>query len=277
LVHSKALLSSASLTSKYYRNTIGDDNQRIYCRRQIPQLDDRIAWARRKGVQTSGPIEDESESVYASTKVVLTDEAIQHPSLYETKIAAVESVLNPARMKFRPRVLPQGHIPDALDDFAFIDDVSYAFGLKIRQHVAFVSIAKALLLRWRHEMRSDDDDEMIKQSAKVFQLRMVLHGEGGTGKSHILKAVDAFTSSWKRPGSVATTAMTGKAACAINGSTFHSWLGMHHLDSAKVHEAHHSMSKGIAGFSDCLGLLVIDEVLLTILLHTYNSIDEYAA
>lgn len=58
------------------------------------------------------------------------------------------------------------------------------------------------------------------------QLRMLLLGEGGTGKSHVLEAVSQAYDHYDAREKFAKTAMTGIAASNIGGSTLHSWAGI---------------------------------------------------
>jgi DNA repair ATPase RecN len=56
------------------------------------------------------------------------------------------------------------------------------------------------------------------------QLCMVLVGEGGTGKSRIINAIDALCLSWDHTHCLIKAAPTGKAAVLINGRTLASVL-----------------------------------------------------
>lgn len=50
---------------------------------------------------------------------------------------------------------------------------------------------------------------------------ILITGEAGTGKSHLIKKIVAFCERTSRE--IAVTAMTGAAACLISGKTIHSW------------------------------------------------------
>lgn len=120
-----------------------------------------------------------------------------------------------------------------------------------------------MLRSWRSRLTDDDnesDPEEVKAAAEREQLRMFLTGEGGTGKSRVIDAVEAFCKSWHRPNSLAKTAMTGKAAVGIAGRTLHSWLGMHNLESDVTYEAGSAAYRGIPGYTPELTTLIIDEV-----------------
>lgn len=102
--------------------------------------------------------------------------------------------------------------------------------------------------------------EEVKAAAERDQLRMFLTGEGGTGKSRVIDAVEAFCKSWHRPNALAKTAMTGNAAVSISGRTLHSWLGMHNLESDVTYEAGSAAFRGMPGYTPELTTLIIDEV-----------------
>ena len=72
-----------------------------------------------------------------------------------------------------------------------------------------------MLRSWRSRIPDDDSQDQLnadqlKLMAEREQLRMFLTGEGGTGKSRVIDAVEAFCKSWHRPHALAKTAMTGK-------------------------------------------------------------------
>lgn len=113
--------------------------------------------------------------------------------------------------------IPQGDIPP----YAPLKHISQAYTLNEKQHVAFCKVGEALLQRWK-----------VKESAEIAsprmlheqQLRMFLGGEGGTGKSRVIEAVEALCCSWGRRTSIIKTALTGKATTIIGGRTLASFL-----------------------------------------------------
>lgn len=67
-------------------------------------------------------------------------------------------------------------------------------------------------------MKRDDN-------TKTFNpLRIYLGGEGGIGKSRVIKAKQYVSKSWGSPNAVRTVAHTGKAAFIVNGETLHSFF-----------------------------------------------------
>ncbi|KAF0702893.1 hypothetical protein AaE_015648 [Aphanomyces astaci] len=198
-------------------------------------------------------VEESSEASVAWS----TDPPGEIPTLVQVN---VPGALDPSTMLYTGNLVERGKVPQALPDYAHIGVVSSAFGLRMRQHLSFTCIARALLQRWQLEDNGDHDPRSVATATSAIQLRMVLHGEGGTGKSHVIAAVQTFCNSWKRPFSIAKTAMTGKAAVSINGVTLHSWIGMHNLTPSTVHEAKEADEKGVPGYTEDLKLLLVDEM-----------------
>ena len=61
---------------------------------------------------------------------------------------------------------------------------------------------------------------------KPPQILMMVHGEGGTGKSRLLKAISDTFASNGASHLLAKTAMSGVAASIVDGSTLHSWAAL---------------------------------------------------
>jgi hypothetical protein len=58
------------------------------------------------------------------------------------------------------------------------------------------------------------------------QLLMLILGEGGTGKSEVIRAISETFKEWRASALLAKTATTGVAASPIGGSTVHSWAAL---------------------------------------------------
>jgi hypothetical protein len=69
-----------------------------------------------------------------------------------------------------------------------------------------------------------DLEPSLQKILRNDQLLMFLGGEGGTGKSRIMAAVQAICEGWGRQHSVLKTALTGKAATLIGGRTLAGFL-----------------------------------------------------
>ncbi|KDR64972.1 hypothetical protein GALMADRAFT_37733, partial [Galerina marginata CBS 339.88] len=58
------------------------------------------------------------------------------------------------------------------------------------------------------------------------QLKMYLGGMGGTGKSQVIKALIKFFKKKNESHRIVVLGPTGTSAALINGSTYHSFLGI---------------------------------------------------
>eukprot|EP00644_Phytophthora_capsici_P002477 jgi/Phyca11/105965/e_gw1.11.87.1 len=67
-------------------------------------------------------------------------------------------------------------------------------------------------------------DGVPVQDLQDTQLLMFLGGEGGTGKSRVIEAIENLCCSWGHGPSLVKTALTGKAITVIRGRTLASFL-----------------------------------------------------
>jgi len=65
------------------------------------------------------------------------------------------------------------------------------------------------------------DDQNRAYEAFLQNKNILITGQAGTGKSHLVRKISAHCDRMRR--NIAITAMTGAAACLINGKTIHSW------------------------------------------------------
>ncbi|KAF0712313.1 hypothetical protein AaE_012058, partial [Aphanomyces astaci] len=227
LVGGQSLDEASTTASSSYMSILGAWDQRLRCREQFASdVKGLKTWMSKKRVERVVTFENQSrvEESSEASMAQYTDRSGEIRTLVQVN---VPGALDPSTMLYTGNLVERGKVPQALPDYAHIGVVSSAFGLRMRQHLSFTCIARALLQRWQLEDNGDHDPRSVATATSAIQLRMVLHGEGGTGKSHVIAAVQAFCNSWKRPFSIAKTAMTGKAAVSINGVTLHSWIGMH--------------------------------------------------
>jgi hypothetical protein len=170
-------------------------------------------------------------------------------------IALLAGALESDRAWSPPQARPRDVPPRPLPSYALIVEVSLAFTLNQRQHAAFALITSALLRRFlRQELGGLQGGDGGSYCTGNFEARiqddlllMFLGGAGGTGKSRVIDAVDAFCASWHRDDAVVKAALTGKAATLIGGRTLASFTMR--LKYA-IREKHFAP----------LDLLVIDEV-----------------
>ncbi|KAH9106593.1 hypothetical protein AeMF1_017846 [Aphanomyces euteiches] len=260
LLDGTSLEEASAITTSKYVSIVGNCDQRQNCRQKLASdIKSLKQWASKKPVEKVVTFETSTE-INGTDDTTIEGNPNAHVDVQTIVKLSIPSALEISTMLHTGRVVERGNIPQSLPDFAHIGYVSDAFGLTIRQHLSFVIIARALLLRWQLEKTLDHDSNRVEEAISAIQLRMVMHGEGGTGKSHIIAAVQAFCDSWKRPFGIAKTAMTGKAAVSINGVALHSWIGMHNLAPSTVHEAKEAEEKGLPGFTEDLKLLLVDEM-----------------
>jgi len=162
-----------------------------------------------------------------STDEAQPTEHVQAETLTEV-VDLLASALNAAEA---PWVPPDGQPQrPSVAKYASIADVSRAYTLNQKQHVAFTIIATALLRQFlRQEQSAIDPDggysgRDFQAQLRDEQLLMFLGGPGGTGKSRIVDAVTAFCASWHHEDSLVKTALTGKAATLIGARTLASFL-----------------------------------------------------
>jgi len=106
----------------------------------------------------------------------------------------------------------------AAGKFLSREAVSSGACLNRRQHAAFCIIGHRLLL--------DFNNALCGRPRDGEPLRIILHREGGTGKSRALECLTTLCKSWLKPQTLALLAPTGIAAVNIGGRTMHSATGM---------------------------------------------------
>ena len=111
--------------------------------------------------------------------------------------------------------------------------VSNKFHLNDEQSAAFRIACLPLLLFFLNladDHTSTDfataKTELAKHGASTAAVTLALIGEGGTGKSEVIKAISHFASTWGLRRHLAITAPTGSAAILVDGCTLHSWAGI---------------------------------------------------
>jgi hypothetical protein len=96
---------------------------------------------------------------------------------------------------------------------------------------------------------------MLKKLALILgmhsetQLMMIFIGQGGTGKSHVLKAFKHFARGWDLQDKIRFSASSGVAASVIGGTTYH---GLTKLNAKGVQ---HSKNKIIYANVDEISML----------------------
>ena len=145
--------------------------------------------------------------------------------------------------------------------------VSTAFNLNREQDAAFKVSCLPLLRHYLALAVGEDDAATAAARAQLAAASsgdkaplICMVGEGGTGKSEVIKAVTHFAAAWGILSHVAVTAPTGAAAVLIGGCTLHSFAGM---SSHGRRAARNVSSAQLAEDPTCaIVLLIIDEVSL---------------
>ena len=104
---------------------------------------------------------------------------------------------------------------DSKEKQSHIDNTVKEFNLNLEQERAFRIIANHATMN------------------KTNQLKMYLGGMGGTGKSQVIKSLISFFEKSNEVHRIMILAPTGSAASLLNGSTYHSVLGIVGSDSSK--------------------------------------------
>jgi hypothetical protein len=174
--------------------------------------------------------------------------------------------------------LPFAGVDDGVHRPPTLGEISRIFRLNELQHAAFLSTSFLVLRHAWKCIRMDDriilDEEtrqmltFIERSLPTTHVLFGLIGEGGTGKSHCIKAVEGFSKCWGFPKAIILTATTGVAAVTLKGVTIQSLVGW----SSKTAKAppdddgrHSSSTSSVADrkradrLRSCV-VLVIDEI-----------------
>ena len=145
--------------------------------------------------------------------------------------------------------------------------VSREFRLNVEQQAAFQTACLPLLaffLDLADDRSSPDfvraEAQLATRASGTNQMTLAVMGEGGTGKSEVIKAISYFASAWGLRRHVSITAPTGSAAILVDGCTLHSWAGI------GIRGTLSKRNLSAAQLADdpvnCTVLLIIDEVSL---------------
>jgi hypothetical protein len=166
----------------------------------------------------------------------------------------------------RSKNLPSAKVDRGKDDYAsqnevVVDDISYLdkkFKAKKEEEQNVIdSIAQEFNLNEEQEraFRIVANHATMKKSE---QLKMYLGGMGGTGKSQVIKALISFFDKRNEAHRIMILAPTGSAAALLNGSTYHSALGVQ-SDSRRNRNDHSTMAQ-VRSRLDGVDYIFLDEV-----------------
>ena len=114
---------------------------------------------------------------------------------------------------------PTTHSETQTEKFDFSDEdiintVGNNYNLQSQQWIAFRIIARSFIRRYVYKCHDENP------------LRMLLTGPGGTGKSHVVKAVQSVMEYYNTSHTIRFLAPTGSAASLIDGMMIHKGLGI---------------------------------------------------
>jgi PIF1-like helicase len=115
-------------------------------------------------------------------------------------------------------------------DKVFVDTMtSYLSWKFIQDQPGAVNILNAVILKLKLNIEQERAFCIVANHATIdnpTQLKMYLGGMGGTGKSQVIKALIEFSKERNESHCIMILAPTGSAAALLNGSTYHSVLGI---------------------------------------------------
>ena len=115
-------------------------------------------------------------------------------------------------------------------DKVFVDTMtSYLSQKFVPDQPGAVNILNAVIQRFNLNQEQERAFCIVANHATIdnpSQLKMYLGGMGGTGKSQVLKALIDFFEERNESHHIMILAPTGSAAALLNGSTYHSVLGI---------------------------------------------------
>ncbi|KAF8290394.1 hypothetical protein DL93DRAFT_2038660, partial [Clavulina sp. PMI_390] len=103
---------------------------------------------------------------------------------------------------------------------SLVDEISKEWALNEKQNLAFCIMASQFQ---KIMLQKSDTDNQVKP------LRMFMEGPGGTGKTHVLRALQSLMSRYGCAHRIRFLAPTGGAAALLDGQTIHRGLGISEL------------------------------------------------
>jgi hypothetical protein len=155
-------------------------------------------------------------SKHKQTPLVLDEININDPRYYETSVILITDMMLIENRKF-----PSNNSTLVIDNTTkrpSISQVSQLFTLNSKQHAFFATISLSLLQLWQNRLLNNEkyQSQVVKVTQSLQKL-FFLTGEGGTGKTRCIDAIQHFCNMWDQPNALVKTAMTGKAAVCVKG------------------------------------------------------------
>lgn len=139
--------------------------------------------------------------------------AVHHPhgndAVFPTRVSVLAEALAGSSTWTDPASVPSPHV-DNLAANASLADIALRFRLNRKQYKAFVRVGRVFL----QSLLADSDDS-------IPQLIAFVGGPPGSGKSQVIRSLQALAESWQSYDAIRTVAFQGVAAEAANGQTIH--------------------------------------------------------
>ena len=132
--------------------------------------------------------------------------------------------------------------------------IADGFKLNRKQRLAFYIVADRFAVELAKDAVTRDQQEalvlrnyipgfVVPQTESTDAIRMFLAGPAGTGKSHVIAAVQFLFTLYGKRDWLLLTATTGTASVSISGATVHSALGLSLYGSTEDDDAHSSSNQ----------------------------------
>jgi hypothetical protein len=196
--------------------------------------------------------------------------------------AAGAKLLNPSQPMQVLQLLPlgvQSCLPEAwklkLPINPAPEVIADGFRLNRKQRLAFYIVADrfAVELARDNATRGQQEDLILRnfipgfvapQTDSTDAIRLFLAGPAGTGKSHVIAAIQFLFTLYGKRDWLLLTATTGTASVSISGATVHSALGLSLYGSTEDDDAHSSSNQPNDTVNRKVKFIVLDEVSLVL-------------
>ena len=147
-------------------------------------------------------------------------------------------------------------------DKVFVDTMtSYLSRKYVPDQVGAVNMLEMVLQKFKLNPEQERAFRIVANHATIdnpTQLKMYLGGMGGTGKSQVLKALIDFFKERNESHRIMILAPTGSAAALLNGSTYHSVLGIGSEGTRLRNE--HTAQRNVRERLDGVDYIFLDEI-----------------
>ena len=147
-------------------------------------------------------------------------------------------------------------------DKVFVDTMtSYLSRKFVPDEPGAINILNSVIQKFKLNLEQERAFHIVANHATInnpTQLKMYLGGMGGTGKSQVLKALIEFFKERNESHRIMILAPTGSAAALLNGSTYHSVLGIGSEGNRAKNE--HTSQRNVHEHLDGVDYIFLDEI-----------------